>query len=291
MRRLLLSTAVGAVVLAPFVWPYWQVQQREGFARNLYEASQHEAVAASYLRVPPGNAIYGRTGLLRPGPRGGNRGVAARRPGAGAVPWLRRRRPGARGCVGRLASGWTGARAGPWSPRSCSAVCCRSGRTASGGLYSLLHRFVFGFQAVRAPARFGVLVTFGLCGLAAIGVRELCRRRAGADTAPSTCTFLAAAVVVIVGLEYVNVPLPMVAAPVTATPVGHFLAHTNPDRGPCSTSRSTTTSGTRRSWCSRSSIVGRSSTATAGSDRPSTWPSWIRSTESPRATRCGPCGT
>ena len=46
---------VGAVLVGPFAWPYWQVQQREGFARNLYEASQHEATPASYLRVPPGH--------------------------------------------------------------------------------------------------------------------------------------------------------------------------------------------------------------------------------------------
>ena len=39
-------------------------------------------------------------------------------------------------------------------------------------LYAAFHRFVFGFQAIRAPARFSVLVLFGLCTLAAIGWRE-----------------------------------------------------------------------------------------------------------------------
>ena len=38
--------------------------RREGFARNLYEASRHEAVLTSYLQVPPTNVIYGRTHLL-----------------------------------------------------------------------------------------------------------------------------------------------------------------------------------------------------------------------------------
>ena len=42
-----------------------RVAQREGFGRNLYEAGRNAAYASSYLQVPPGNVLYGRTGLLR----------------------------------------------------------------------------------------------------------------------------------------------------------------------------------------------------------------------------------
>ena len=57
--------SIGAVLVAPFVWPYLQVQRREGFARNLFEAARHAATPASYVSAPEANAVYGRTGLLR----------------------------------------------------------------------------------------------------------------------------------------------------------------------------------------------------------------------------------
>ena len=43
-------------------------------------------------------------------------------------------------------------------------------------LYATLHAWVFGFQAIRAPARFGVLVAFALATLAAIGDARAHRR-------------------------------------------------------------------------------------------------------------------
>ena len=46
--------------------------------RTLGEASRGSAVLASYVQAPPANALYGRTGWLRPGP--GSR--LARREGA-----------------------------------------------------------------------------------------------------------------------------------------------------------------------------------------------------------------
>ena len=263
-RRLVLAGVVGSVLVAPFAWPYWQVQQREGFARNLYEASQHEALAASYLRVPPGNLLYGRTGLLRP-------------PAVAAASSSRHEGPEQELFPGFVLTGlaivgaWFG-----WRRDSRPLVLAMAAVILAGGilslgpdgvrwLYSLLHRFVFGFQAVRAPARFGVLVTFGLSVLAALGVRELlrtstrhyghdrfsahvagCARSArspeGTNTSPCLCieglrrrtavvparrgvlTAWPFAMIALAGLEYVNVPLPTVAAPPRATAVGQWLA-------------------------------------------------------------------
>ena len=51
---------VGAVLVAPFVWPYWQVQQREGFVRNLYEAARHAATPASYVERARGQPALRR---------------------------------------------------------------------------------------------------------------------------------------------------------------------------------------------------------------------------------------
>ena len=49
----------------------------------------------------------------------------------------------------------------------------------------VLDLFVFGFSAIRAPARFSVLVMFALSLLAAIAVRELTSPRLALPGAPS----------------------------------------------------------------------------------------------------------
>jgi hypothetical protein len=87
------------------------------------------------------------------------------------------------------------------------------------GIYSFLHRVVFGFQAIRAPARFGVLVGFALAVLAAVGLRELLSRvRAGhAQRLVASCC------VALVAVEFVNVPLPTVPSPPLETPAARWL--------------------------------------------------------------------
>jgi len=216
LRMLLLAAGLGVIVAAPFVWPYWVVQHREGFSRNLYEAARHEAVPGSYLRVPAGNLLYGRTGWLRP-PPGGD---AARHEGherelfpgfalAGlaalgfAASWRRDARPLAVAMAAVAATGFV-VSLGPDGVR---------------GLYAWLHGTVFGFQAIRAPARFGVLVAFAASVLAAVGVRELLASASSRRVAHA----LGACAVALLGLEFVNVPLPTVPAPPESTPVGRWL--------------------------------------------------------------------
>jgi hypothetical protein len=216
LRRLVLAAIVGALLAAPFVWPYWVVQQREGFSRNLYEASQHEAVAASYLRVPPDNLLYGRTGWLRPA----EAPAKTRHEGpeqelfpgfvlAGlavfgfARAWRRDARPLALAMAAVAVTGFV-ISLGPDGARS---------------VYAGLHRAVFGFQAIRAPARFGVLVAFAIATLAAVGIRE-----ALASVAPGRGALaLAACLVAAATVELVNVPIPTVPAPPTSSPVAQWL--------------------------------------------------------------------
>jgi hypothetical protein len=89
-------------------------------------------------------------------------------------------------------------------------------------LYATLHDNVFGFQAVRAPARFAVITILGLSILAALGIRALV-----AETSAGTYRRrhrLAYVCIALLALEYLNAPLPLVAAPPTHTAVGEWLA-------------------------------------------------------------------
>jgi hypothetical protein len=222
LRRLLLAALVGVVLLAPFAWPYWQVQQREGFGRNLYEASQHEAVPTSYLRVPGENLVYGRSGALAPQPDGAS-------PDRRHVGPEQELFPGFVLAALAIVGAWFG-----WRRDSRPTVLAMVAVTALGFILSLgpdgvrwfyasMHRVVFGFQAVRAPARFGVLVTFGLAVLAALGLRALAAL-AGATGRGRRATVLSVACVVAAGVEYWSAPLPTVPAPPSSTAVGRWLA-------------------------------------------------------------------
>jgi hypothetical protein len=170
--------------------------------------------------VPPGNLLYGRTGLLRPGP-----GAPARHEGPEQELF-----PGLVLTVLAAAGAWLG-----WRRDSRPTVIAMAGVVAAGfvlslgpggvrSLYALMHRFVFGFQAIRAPARFGVLVVFGLAVLAALALRaiEARWRRTGSAHAGVA---LSVACLALAGFEYLSVPLPTVPSPPARTPVGQWLAH------------------------------------------------------------------
>jgi Protein of unknown function (DUF3108) len=81
-------------------------------------------------------------------------------------------------------------------------------------VYAAAHRLVFGFQAVRAPARFGVLVMFGLALLAAFGATAV-HRRVG------RVVWVAIALAL---TEYVALPMPTVPRPSRSSPVAAWLA-------------------------------------------------------------------
>jgi len=194
------AAVLGGVLVIPFVLPYLQVQRREGFARNLFEAARHAATPASYLSAPEANALYGRTGWLRtdlgaehelfPGAivvvLAGFGLVVARRRGSGPL-------------------------------AAAAAVTLVAGAVLSLGpdgfrsLYATLHAWVFGFQAIRAPARFGVLVTFGLAALAAIGTRELTDRPRGG--------WIGVGLLALLAIEYYPGPLAWTPAPRLETAV------------------------------------------------------------------------
>jgi hypothetical protein len=205
-RHYLVAAAVGAVLVAPVTLVYWRVQRDAGFGRTLYEASRNAARLDSYLRVPSGNVAYAATGMLPVGnlehalfPGLVLVGLAA----LGAARGLRRdARPLvlAMLCTGTL------------------AFVLSLGPDGLRDAYALFQRYFFGFQAIRAPSRFAVLVTFSLAALAALGWRELAARGPRARALAWALTAAAA-------VEYLNVPMPLAPAPARQTQVGQWLRH------------------------------------------------------------------
>jgi hypothetical protein len=215
--RLIGAGAVGALLVAPVVWPYWITQQREGFGRNLFEAVQNSATLQSYTQVPHENLVYGANGVMLPrAPREGERDRRNNEhqmfPGLVLI---------ALGVFGAVRAWRTDA----WPTVVTAVVIATAGLVLSLGpegassLYERTADVVFGFHAIRAPARFAVLLMLGLSVLAAVGL-------ARANAAPRVILVLAALMMV----EYLNAPLKLVAAPATHTRVGQWLRE-QPARG------------------------------------------------------------
>jgi hypothetical protein len=201
---------VAVILSLPVLLPYLRTQQVEGFGRTLAETSRHSAALQSYTQVPPVNLLYGRTGWLAPrapAPGGADRRHVEHQmfPGfvlvALALVGLARH---ARSDSRPLAVGF--------GVLAAAGALLSFGPEGARWMYAALHDNVFGFQAIRAPARFSVLVVAGLAGLAALAIRQM------------PATWLRAAVLAALCLEYVNAPLPLAAAPAMSTPSGAWLA-------------------------------------------------------------------
>ena len=71
----------------------------------------------------------------------------------------------------------------------------------SGNLYGAFYRFVPGFDGLRVPARFGMIVALGLAALSAYGARAIGRGRRGWIVIAAACALIV--------LEAIAVPLPV----------------------------------------------------------------------------------
>lgn len=215
--RVVAAGGLTVLISAPVLVPYLRTQQTEGFGRTLAEATRHSASLQSYTQVPPVNLLYGTTGLLDP--RAPTPGRADRThvehqmfPGImlvllAAAGFARHMRTDARPLA--LSAGTLVLVGGVLS----------FGPEGWRNLYAALHENVFGFQAIRAPARFGVVGILGLGLLAALSIRSLRLPTVGA-----WARRLAAAALILTCVEYVNAPLPLAAAPPARTGVGQWLA-------------------------------------------------------------------
>src|SRR5687768_6618025 len=166
--RVIVAGAVAAVLIAPVAWPYWITQQREGFGRNLFEAVGNSATIQSYTQVPHENLLYGANGWLLPRePRSGERD--RRNNEHQQFPGIVLLGVAVYGAV----KGW---RTDAWPAVTTAIALAVTGVVLSLGpegapaLYEWVSDLVFGFHAIRAPARFAVIAMLGLCLLAAIGV-------------------------------------------------------------------------------------------------------------------------
>jgi len=226
LRRLAYSAAIAAMLVLPIATIYARVAQREGFGRNLAEAGRNAAYTVSYFQAPPGNLLYGRTGLLRqhdPVP-------APQQPHTGPE---RELFPGFILIALAIAGAWLGWRSDARPTVLTMVAVGTVGFVLSLGpngvrpLYAAAHRLVFGFAVIRAPARFSVLVMFAVSVLAAIAIRELLsprlplpRRAERGGLGVSTVGVLVAAAM----LELLHVPAMLVAAPAQQTELGEWLA-------------------------------------------------------------------
>jgi Protein of unknown function (DUF3108) len=227
LRRLIYSAAIAVVLILPIATIYARVAQREGFGRNLFEAARNAAVVSSYLQVPPGNVLYGRTHLLRlvDTPRATPDAI-----GDDAPPRTGPERelfPGFVLIALAIAGAWLGWRSDARPMVLSMGAVGLLGFVLSFGpdgvrpLYAALHRFAFGFAVIRAPARFSVLVTFALTAVAAVAIRELLAPRAPTVHVQARVVYLLIAVAL---LEWLHVPLRLAASPPLYTPVGGWLA-------------------------------------------------------------------
>ena len=217
LARLVLAAAVAGALAFPIGIIYWRVAQEQGFGRNLFEAAQGEAFVDSYIHVPAGNLLYGRTGLLQTAsPADPRRSGPERELFPGFVLLIL--------AIVGVREGWRS------DARPLVAAMCVVGLTGAvlslgpdgaRPLYAALHRFVFGFQAIRAPARFSVLVMFALAMLAALGWRELSRR--GHGTSRALPQALAAVLFAAAVAEWAHVPTVLADAPARQTAVGEWL--------------------------------------------------------------------
>lgn len=217
--RLGAAGVLALLLSAPLLLPYWRTQQTEGFGRSLFEAANHSASLQAYTQVPPENLLYGRTGLMDPRPPAP--GARDRRqtehqlfPGfvliaLAIVGVARGRRSDARPLIITAAA------------LTMAGVVLSLGPEGWRGFYAALHENVFGFQAIRAPARFAVIAVFGVCLLAAIAVRG---RRHSADAARRRFSAAYVLCLALLGLEYLNAPLLLAVAPRQSTAVGRWLA-------------------------------------------------------------------
>jgi len=225
LKRLAYSAAIAATLVLPVTMIYARVAQREGFGRNLFEAARNAAYTTSYFQVPPGNVLYGRTGLLR-----------QQDPPVGRPPRTGPERelfPGFVLMALALAGAWLGWRSDARAMVVTMVAIGAVGFVLSLGpdgvrpLYAAAHRFVFGFAVIRAPARFSVLVVFALSVLAAIAVRELRSPRLplpGRDDGSGLSVANLGVLIALAVMELVHVPLNLVSAPSQHTDLGDWLA-------------------------------------------------------------------
>jgi hypothetical protein len=213
------AAAVALLVVWPFYQPYLGLDSHSQPFRELDEAREYSANWAAYLAADGWGNGWVKMAALR----------------LSGVQWREVLFPGlvtlALALVGvATASGGLREPGGAVThPRSRETVlfyglvAVLAGWLSFGpdaGIYGVMYRVVPTFSLLRAPARFGIVVTLALVVLAALGVARLLRGRRLAPAAAAAACALAVA-------ELISVPLPFRQAPAVPTPYV-MLAHLPP---------------------------------------------------------------
>jgi hypothetical protein len=185
-RALGVSAIVSALILIPFLLPYYHVSHGQGLTRTLEDAAQYAASWRDYLATPA--RVHGWW----------SRAVTAGAPVTGLF-------PGAIGLALALLALVRGVALRDARARMACAIGLTGFYLSFGPAmpgYALLYRLVPLLQAVRATARFGYLATFAVAVLAGFGMMSLRR-----SVQPRAWAWLAPLLVVMTALEPLAAPL------------------------------------------------------------------------------------
>jgi hypothetical protein len=213
LRRAATAALVAVLVALPWAVPYLLVHRETGAGRTIGDAARGGAMLANYLQAPATNLLYGRTGLLRPGPGAWlqySEGVEQELfPGFCALLLA------LLGCV--FAGKESRKVAVVFAVVTVAGVILSMGPEGPTPLYSLLYRGLFGMAAIRAVPRFSVLALLGIAVLAALAIRSLEARR------PRLARGLVVAALVAITVEYSNGAIAYPSPPSLRTSVGAWL--------------------------------------------------------------------
>lgn len=250
--RLIFAVVLAETILLPIVAPYLAVKGTWGYSRGLEENELHSATASSFLAVPPGNPLGGRlAALARDALRVADWNVWLY-PGLGAtllaLAGLARRRR-----RWRTHGAPEGQEPGPVDLYGFALLLALFGAAMCLGPvlylqaiepgqgvtrlmpYRAIFTIIPGFDAMRAPERFGnvlllglgIAASFGAAGLLARLPRPGRRGRIGGGLVALGRVGAGLLLLAVVGAEYLHAPLSLAAVP-PMPPVYAWLAEQPP---------------------------------------------------------------
>lgn len=196
-----------ALVLTPFLLPYFEVQRELGFTRRVAESEPFSASLKQFTEVAPENVLYGN--LLAPSPviRIGGYPLDNLFPGIVALVFA------AYGVLfyRRAREKWflvlllVGAFVLALGPRLYVTHAQATGIVLP---YRWLYEIFPPMRALRAPVRFDALINFALAGLAGMGAAALLEKieSSGKFKSPRKVSLATLFAISLIALEYLSVP-------------------------------------------------------------------------------------